>query len=199
MHSFRFICKILLSWLVSVVYSFAPIAVNKTGHYLYYSFVCVLNWHDLEPYYSTITCVIIVPCFLGTLYNFFRIMHLQFSYRSHPGETKLTEADVEYLIDPNHKMSIGLVIFFWLSCVPYVVYIIESYLNSSSDEPAFITYWSGRCHVVYRLPILIICFSRYRSYFKSCRRKQSPATPAIYKKLWNPSNPFRCEEQTIYI
>lgn len=25
-------------------------------------------------------------------------MHLRFTYRSHPGETKLTEADVEYLM-----------------------------------------------------------------------------------------------------
>lgn len=185
-----------------MVYSFAPIAVNKTGYYLHASFVCAINWHSLEPYYLTIACIIIVPCLLGTVYNFLRIFYLQFLYQSHRCEAKLTEADVQYLMDPNHKMSISLVILFWLSWLPYIVHIVEAYTSATSiDEPAFILYWIGRCHVIYRMPILIICFSRYRTYLQAfcVPSKETPTSPQYYKKLWTSSNPFRCEEQTIYM
>lgn len=185
-----------------MVYGFAPIAVNKTGHYLYASFVCAINWHNLEPYYFTISCIIIVPCFLGTIYNFSRIFYQQFLHQSHRCDSKLTEADVQYLMDPNHKMSISLVILFWLSWLPYTIHILEAYTSGFGvDEPAFILYWIGRCHVIYRMPILIICFSRYRAYLHAfcVPSKKSSTSPAYYKKLWTSTNPLRCEEQTIYM
>lgn len=159
----RFICKIVLSWFVSAVYSFAPIVVQKTGRYVKHSFVCILNSLNLESYYATVTIIIILPCFLGTNFNFARIFFMRIRYLTHRRQSKLSEADIELLMDPNHKMSALLALVFWITWLPYIVYM----LADASTEPSPFEYWSGKFGALPRLPILTMCFPRYRNYLCS--------------------------------
>lgn len=161
----RFICKIVLSWFVSAVYSFAPIVAQKTGRYLKQSFVCISNSLNLESYYATVTVIIILPCFLGTNFNFARIffMRFRYEYTSHRYESRLSEADVELLMDTNHKMSALLALIFWISWLPYIFYL----LVGTANEPNPFEYWSGKLGAITRLPILTMCFPRYRNYICS--------------------------------
>lgn len=159
----RFICKIVLSWFVSAVYSFAPIVAQKTGRYVKHSFVCILNSLNLESYYATVTIIIILPCFLGTNFNFARIFFMRTRYLTHRRQSKLSEADIELLMDPNHKMSALLALVFWITWLPYIVYM----LADASTEPSPFEYWSGKFGALPRLPILTMCFPRYRNYLCS--------------------------------
>lgn len=170
--------------------------------------MCALNWINLEPYYLTITCIIIIPCFLGTIYNFGRIFYVQLSYQSHRYEEKLSEADVEYLMDPNHKMSVILVILFWMSWLPYIIHLVNENFTKSVNEPGsgFFLYWIGRFQIICRLPILTICFPRYREYFQPfCLSNRIQSTPIHFKRFnsfytnQNNNASFQCAENSLYI
>lgn len=152
-----------MSWFVSIVYSFAPIVAHKTGRYLKHSFVCVLNSINLEAYYATMTVIIIMPCFLGTNFNFGRIFFMRFKYMSQRHASKLSEADIELLMDSNHKMSVCLALVFWISWLPYITYL----LTRTPNEPHLIEYWIGKIGAIWRLLILTMFFPRYRCYLHS--------------------------------
>lgn len=182
--TFRFICKIVMSWFVSAVYSFAPIVANTSGKFLKNSFVCTLNWLNFEPYYITVTVIIILPCFFGTIYNFARIFLMRLIYQSNKCFKKLAEADVEYLMDPSHKMSVLLVILFWISWSPYIFHLITENFYETVDEPTFFQYWTGKFG---KLPILTIFFPRYREYFRCLFgiHNKERTTPLHFKRFEN--------------
>lgn len=124
--------------------------------------MCILNSLNLEAYYATVTFIIVLPCILGTIFNFGRIFLMRFRYLTHRHETKHSEADVELLMDPNHKMSAYLAIIFFISWIPYIVYLF----TGAAYEPHLFEYWSGKAGAIWRLLILTI-FPRYRTYLSS--------------------------------
>lgn len=88
---------------------------------------------------------------------------MRFKYKTQRYEAKLSEIDVETLMDPNHKMSAILAFLFWISWLPYILYLFGW---NSDDEPNF-EYWTGKCCAIWRLPILTMFFPRYRNYLRS--------------------------------
>lgn len=163
---------------MSIVYSFAPIVAHKTGRNLKHSFVCVLNSMNLEAYYATITVIIILPCFLGTNFNFGRIFFMRFKYLSQRHASKLSEADIELLMDPNHKMSACLALVFWISWLPYITYL----LTRTTNEPHFPEYWMGKMGAIWRFFILTMFFPRYRCYLHSIFVSIKRNLPSLHQK-----------------
>lgn len=171
---------------------------KSTGRYLTHSFVCVLNAWNLQSYYATVTAIIIMPCFLGTNFNFARILLMRLKCAAHRYTASLSETDVELLMDPNHKMSALFALFFWLSWLPYIVHL---FIRDSNDEPNPLEFWCGKCGAVSRLTILI-CFPRYRNYWSSCWspfKSHLPCrTPAKSSTIAHSSNP-QSNDYTLHI
>lgn len=91
---------------------------------------------------------------------------MRFIYQTHRNKRKLTEAYIQYLMDPNHKMSLALVLVFWISWLPYTVHILQTKFIEPELLPTFFDVWSGHSQGVWKLPILIACCPRYRDYLK---------------------------------
>lgn len=147
-----------------MLFSLVPLFVNKQATFLEHSAVCVINWFTVEAYYLTVTCIVIIPCLMATVFNFFRIYFWRLKYRT--GFLKLKAANVEYLLEPTHEMALLLVLVFWCSWLPYVVHLIQ-YKILGPRTPTFVDIWIGFSQSMWKFPIMVIFCPRYRAYFTS--------------------------------
>lgn len=149
---------------MSLLFSVVPLIVNKNATFLHHSAVCVINWFTVEAYYLTVTFILIMPCFVATVFNFGRIYFWRLQYRT--GFLKLKAANVEYLLEPTHEMSLLLVLVFWCSWLPYVVHLVQ-YKVHGPRQPTFGDVWTGFAQSVWKFPIMLVFCPRYRNYFCS--------------------------------
>lgn len=168
----RCICKIILSWIMSALFSLVPLIVNKNASFLPHSAVCVIDWFTVEAYYLTVTSIVIVPCLAATLFNYVRIFFWRIQYGT--GFLKLKAANVEYLVEPTHVMALVLTLVFWCSWLPYLVHLIQ-YKVWGPRTPAFGDIWTGFAQSVWKFPIMVAFCPRYRGYAGRwcCRRRRS--------------------------
>lgn len=149
---------------MSLLFSVVPLIVNQNATFLHHSAVCVINWFTVEAYYLTVTSILIMPCFVATVFNFGRIYFWRLQYRT--GFLKLKAANVEYLLEPTHEMSLLLVLVFWCSWLPYVVHLVQ-YKVHGPRQPTFGDVWTGFAQSVWKFPIMLVFCPRYRNYFCS--------------------------------
>lgn len=157
----RCICKIILSWIMSALFSLVPLIVNKNASFLPHSAVCVIDWFTVEAYYLTVTSIVIVPCLTATLFNYGRIFFWRIQYGT--GFLKLKAANVEYLLEPTNVMALVLTLVFWCSWLPYMVHLIQ-YKVLGPRTPAFGDIWTGFAQSVWKFPIMVTLCPRYRGY-----------------------------------
>lgn len=143
--------------------------VHGTANYLTIPSICTINWLGLEAYYTTVMCILFMPCFLATIYIFVRIFIWRTKYRrgwyyKHNRNQIMTAARAENLLNPTHRMAFILVLTFWLSWLPYGVHILR--LNVFGPiKPDFTEIWTGFSQGIWKLPIMIGFCPRYRNYF----------------------------------
>lgn len=160
-NSPRCICKIILSWFISALFSLVPLIVNENASFLPHSAICVIDWFTVEAYYLTVTSILIMPCLAATLFNYARIFFWRIQYGT--GFLQLKAAKVEYLLEPTHVFALVLTLVFWSSWLPYLVHLIQ-YKLAGPRTPSFVDIWTGFAQSMWKFPIMVVFCPRYRGY-----------------------------------
>lgn len=125
--------------------------------------VCRINWHNLQVYYLSVVCVLFLPSILATFFILAKIFVLRAKYLI--GCFNLKGSMAEALLEPTHRMTLILVLLFWLSWTPYSIHLLLECGKIKINYLTFWDVWIGVSQSIWKLPIMIGFCPRYRGYF----------------------------------
>ena len=178
-------CWMAFTWISSAMMCTPPLLgdSNDSG-FDTDSYICTLNWQSMIAYSATVVILVVGPSLITVIYTysyvFVIVRRLKNGDLSHDKEyvTALTEA----LSNPNHTLSIVLILTFWLLWIPFLA--IKTYEQISGHKLTishlqFVIVWLGFSHSAWKAFILVTYSPQFRVMLRLlcitlCCRQKTP-------------------------
>ncbi|XP_065213002.1 beta-2 adrenergic receptor [Planococcus citri] len=160
-------CWMAFTWISSAMMCSPPLLEYSPALFDKDSYICVLNWERMIAYSATLIILVLGPSLITIVYTytyvFVIVRRLKQGDLSHDKEyvTALTEA----LANPNHTLSIILIVTFWILWIPFLA--IKTYEQLSGHKITiphlhFVIVWLGFSHSAWKAFILVTYSPQFR-------------------------------------
>ncbi|ODN03322.1 putative G-protein coupled receptor 52 [Orchesella cincta] len=163
----RIQCWVAVSWISALMLCCPPLLGFRGASYDKEAAVCLLEWNVMPAYAATLASLILGPTITTMAYTYYFIFAAMKKLKS-----DITSMDKEYasaltetLANPAHLTSFILVVFFWVTWLPFLLITFLEYLAQWKIQIQFLhftVFWMGMCNSFWKLLIYLAVNKNFR-------------------------------------
>ncbi|XP_023218468.1 beta-4C adrenergic receptor-like [Centruroides sculpturatus] len=136
-------CWMVFTWITSMFLCCPPLLGFSKGKFYEDGYICMLDLGNTLPYSITLSGLVLIPSIFTVIYTYVYIFSTMYKVKqcSNKDDKDYNTVLSENLSNPEHLMAFVLILFFWLSWLPWFSLHIYEQINGRMKEGHPLHFW----------------------------------------------------------